>query len=183
MKKNILVLTFLFSLFFFLSASAHEIKRSGTIDVLLHLEPLDNPAVNEQAQLYFSFSDSTNKFKIENCDCSVKISNNGQVLQQTKVTEENFAPDWGNNVARIPFIFPHKGIYQVELVSKSVNKSFKDLTLKYDVRIERESEAEPLTPKDEAPNNFFQNYYMIGGVIIIGGIIVYELLKRKNKKK
>ncbi|HYC79951.1 MAG TPA: hypothetical protein VEC17_02905 [Candidatus Binatia bacterium] len=166
-----------------MAAQAHEVKHSGSLSILLHMEPLDDPAAGEQGQLYFSVEDSNNKFKVSDCDCQVIVELAGQELLNRKVTPEDEAPDWGANVMRIPFVFPSRNIYQVSIIGKSKTNSFADFTLEYDKRIERESVTQPHTQKTgEEDSNFLTNYYAIGGGIIILGIIVYEVNNRLRKK-
>jgi hypothetical protein len=166
-----------------LSLGAHEIKTSGTLNILLHMEPLDNPAAKEDAQLLFSVEDTAAKFKFADCTCRVivKSFDNKELLNRL-VTPADDAPDWGVNVARIEFVFPEIGIYRVSLQGTSKNNTFTDFNLEYDKRIERESVNESLSKVEEDSEDWFQNYYIIGGAIIIFGIIIYEVSNRLRKK-
>jgi hypothetical protein len=167
-----------------LSLSAHEIKTSGTLNVLLHMEPLDNPAAGEDAQLLFSVEDTAAKFKFSDCTCRVIVkSSDDKELFNRLVTPEDDAPDWGVNVARIPFVFPQIGIYRVFLQGTSTKNTFAAFNLEYDKRIERQSENESLSKvqKDE-DSGWLSDYYLIGGLIIVFGIIIYEVSNRLRKK-
>lgn len=183
MKKILLVLALLVLP---ISVSAHEIKTAGTLNILLHMEPLDNPAANEQAQLYFSVDDTAAKFDYNNCVCKVTIQTfEGQELLSRLVTPDDYAPDWGVQVARIPFVFPQIGIYKVFIQGTSTNNTFTAFNLEYDKRIERKSETDSLSKVEEDESaGWLSNYYVIGGAIIIFGIIIYEVsnkLRKKNK--
>jgi hypothetical protein len=183
MKKLLLIL---FLLALPASLGAHEIKTSGTLHILLHMEPLDNPAAGEEAQLYFSVDDTAAKFDYGNCVCRVTIKSfEGQELLNRLVTPADDAPDWGAQVARIPYVFPQIGLYKATIQGESTNGTFAAFRLEYDKRIERQSESEPLAPVEEdAGSDWFTNYYIIGGAVIIFGIIAYEVaskLRKKNK--
>ncbi|MBX4188102.1 MAG: hypothetical protein KW793_03130 [Candidatus Doudnabacteria bacterium] len=163
-------------------SGAHEIKHTGTFDILLHMEPQDSPVARETGQLYFSITDSKEKFGFKDCDCSVVIkdSDNKELLNR-KLTEEDEAPDWGVNVSRVSFVFPKLGIYKVTIEGKSKTNLFSNFSLDYDVRIDRESESQPATdPLPESTS--LRNYYIIGGTVIVFGIIIYELFSRSRKK-
>lgn len=167
-----------------LTLGAHEIKTSGTLNILLHMEPLDNPAANENAQLLFSVEDTAAKFKFADCACRVIVkSSDDRELLNRLVTPADDAPDWGVNVARIEFVFPQIGIYKVFLQGVSTNNTFADFNLEYDKRIERQSDAETLSKVEEDQGGgWLTDYYLIGGLIIIFGIIVYEISNRLRKK-
>jgi hypothetical protein len=166
------------------SLSAHEVKSSGTLNILLHMEPLDNPAAGEDAQLYFSVEDTAGKFKYADCTCRVivKSSDNKELLNRL-VTPADDAPDWGVNVSRIEFVFPQIGIYKVSIQGTSTQNTFAPFNLEYDKRIERQSENETLSKVDENEDSgWFTDYYLIGGLVIVFGIIIHEVSNRLRKK-
>lgn len=167
-----------------LIAGAHEVKRAGTLDILLHMEPLDNPVVNENAFLYFSVADSANQFVFADCVCRVSVKDSsGKELLNRLVTPADEAPDWGVNVSRIPFVFPQLGIYKVAIAGESKTSKFADFALEYDKRIERADESQSLVKTDvqeEAP--WYASYYTIGGALLIFGIITNEVISKLKKK-
>ncbi len=179
-----------------LISSAHEIKKSGTLEVLLHMEPGDDPVAREEAQLYFSVTDSNEKFSYSNCDCTVTASlqdSDTQIFSK-RLTADDEAPDWGVNVSRVVITFPKIGLYDVKWSAKLKNSTFADATLDYVVRVERESLSEPAgssgcglgttdcVPQGQSGREWLKNYYYIGGTIIILGIIIYEVIARLKKK-
>lgn len=165
-----------------LLASAHETKHFKGIGVLLHMEPLDNPAAGEVAQLYFSFDDPSGKLKVEDCSCTVKILKEGQLLHAADSSPENIAPDWGENVLRFPFTFPSIGIYQVEIDAASKTGKFETFKLSYDKRIERQSVNDSLNKNPEPEGKSLADYYYpIGGAVLLCGIIIYVIFTRKKK--
>src|SRR5262245_38470205 len=88
--------------------SAHEVKISGSLSVLLHMEPQDSPVVNEPAQLFIAVSDTKNAFDINTCSCSVSIKQKDKTLLTTKLEAADTA--YGSNVGLVKFAFPKKGI-------------------------------------------------------------------------
>lgn len=180
MKKFLFVLVFLLLP---LSLGAHEVKTSGTLNILLHMEPLDNPAAGEDAQLLFSVEDTAAKFKFADCACRVIVKSfDGKELLNRMVTPADDAPDWGINVARIEFVFPQIGIYKVFLEGTSTKNTFAAFNLEYDKRIERQSVDESLSKVEEDKGGWLNDYYLIGGLVIIFGIIIYEVSNRLRKK-
>jgi hypothetical protein len=184
MIKIISRLILLLFLFFPLTTSAHEVKHSGSLAILLHMEPLDDPPAGEPAGIYFSVEDSNNKFQFENCDCIVTVKDiNNKVLFSRKTVIQDLAPDWGINVVRLNVTFPTIGVYNVSIQGKSLNNSFSDFNLEYDKRIERQTADDPYTQKAGAQDNDFSRvyYYLIGGIVIIVAIILYIKSKKLRK--
>lgn len=180
MKKTLLVLALLALP---LIVGAHEVKKAGSLDILLHMEPLDNPAVGENAQLLFSVADANNKFIFSDCECRVTVKNSsGKELLNRLATIDDLAPDWGINVISIRYVFPQIGIYKVALEGKTKTGLFENFSLEYDKRIERVDESQSLV-KTEEPAPWYKSYYAIGGAIIIFGIIVNELISKLKKQK
>jgi hypothetical protein len=162
---------------------AHEIKRVGTFEILSHREPEDNPIARETAQLYFSVTDSKNQFKFSDCDCRVAVKLGNETLLNKQLTAADEAPDWGVNVSVVDFVFPAKGLYVLTIAGSSKTNLYQEFSLDYDVRIERESATKPIAASPESDSNDLQNYYIIGGVLIVSGIIIYELISKIRKKK
>ena len=168
------------------NVSAHEIKSDGDMSVLLHMEPQDSPVVNESATLFFSFTEANNKFKIEDCNCSVKIFSNDQEINSTQLTQQ---PDgYGDNVLSMNMIFPAKNIYIVQLSGSSKTNSFAHFAINYGVRVERENVSQaPVDPKvtDEqlAAIERKNNLIWLGlGIVGICAILITVNNLRRNKK-
>lgn len=166
-------------------ASAHETKRAGSLDILLHMEPLDNPAAGEDAYLYFSVSDLREQFNFRDCDCRVTVKDSkGKELLNRALTLEDEAPDWGVNVSRVGFVFPHIGIYKVAIAGAPKTNTFDAFALEYDKRIERQNESDSLEKNGPAEETvWYKNYYVIGGAILIFGIIINEVFSKLTNKK
>jgi hypothetical protein len=163
-------------------SSAHEIKHVGTFDILLHRDPEDDPIARDPAQLYFSVTDSREKFKFADCDCRVAIRLGDQSLVDRKLTPEDEAPDWGENVSRVEYVFPKRGLYVVTIEGASKSNFYEPFRLDYDVRVERESTTVPPPREPSAIERYLQNPYAIGGVLVLFAIIMYTTFKKPRKK-
>src|SRR6266700_1005769 len=67
--------------FFFFSACltyAHFSVTDGDMTVTLHVDPNDDPTPGKQAHLYFFFEDTTKRFKLINCTCTISITELGK---------------------------------------------------------------------------------------------------------
>jgi hypothetical protein len=158
-------------------AYAHETKTAGTVNVLYHTGQIDDPTAGQEEILYFSFDDSSNAFKIEDCDCKVSVLLDDKVVEGGKLEP---TPDWGVNVGSRPVIFPSKGIYIVKVEGKSLTNKFKPFELSYDRRVEKEVVKEVPAP-EETNNNFFSGtlLYVITGVIALGAVVVIRKYLKK----
>ncbi len=182
MKKIFLSVLLAVLAFLPYAGSAHEIKTTGTLEILLHRDPEDDPIAREPAQLYFSVTDKAEKFTFPDCECQVTIKLGGEVLVDRLLTPEDEAPDWGVNVSRVDYTFPRRGLYVVTLQGSSKADYYPDFRLDYDVRVDRESATAPVQQAADEADNSLRNYYIIGGAVIISGIIVYELFSKLRKR-
>ncbi len=113
--------------------SAHILATDGSIGAVLHIDPEDDPIAGESATLYFEFKDKNGQFKPEDCTCITLILENGK-----EVARQNLV----NN--SISYAFPQKDVYQVKVTGlPDGNGSFQPFTLSYDIRVARESVAQP----------------------------------------
>ncbi len=112
MKKVIFVVSILV---FFASYSrifAHESDVEGTTTVLMHAEPNDKPLAKQATILHFQINDSSHNFLLTNCNCSVSILKNGNLVQKLEVK-----PVEGNASvydAYVTAIFQSDGTYVVD---------------------------------------------------------------------
>jgi hypothetical protein len=167
-------------------AAAHEVQNDGNMSVLLHMEPQDSPIVGQEATLYFSFTEASDKFQVLDCDCQLKISNGNNVVKSLALSE--VAESFGANVYTTTVTFPKKGVYTVDLAGKSKTAAFADFHLNWFVRIERTDAAQtPIDPKvtaeDKRKMELLNRLYVGGlGVLAIGAIVIVVINIRKNRK-
>lgn len=159
---------------------AHILKTDGSIGVTLHINPDDDPIINEEATFYFEIKDKENKFKPENCTCTVTISNREKVI----AIEPLFKSSSSNaiNSPAFSFIFPKKDIYTVLLEGKPKEmNSFQDFNLKFNFRVERESGTKK---KGFISSEHTFHYIAFGSVPIIFGsiLLIQKIVEKKNTK-
>lgn len=98
-----------FVLFFLLSLAApsvhaHELQKSGTVEIELHVDPDDSPMESSDSHMGFEVVDSTKRFDVTRCQCLLTIKRGSFVVSEQEIEE-----------LEVPFIFPEDGDYQVVL--------------------------------------------------------------------
>ena len=144
--------------------SAHILKTDKTVGAVLHIEPEDDPIVGQQSGFFFEFKDTTGKLKLENCDCTFSILENGKQIYSQPLNNNLF------------FTFPQKDIYQIRLAGKS-------FSLTYDIRVEREAINKPQTDSILASKHLI---HLIGAIIILIFVIlaaIKEKIEQQSPQK
>jgi hypothetical protein len=139
MKLFISVIVLIFvSLFVNKTVDAHVLKTDNAIGAILHVNPDDDPIAGEPTQFFFALKDKQNKFATDNCDCQIRITQNGKTLIQ-----QNAQTDPDNKQALLfTYTFPQTNVYQVTLLGKSTStNTFQPFSLTYDIRVAREKEG------------------------------------------
>jgi hypothetical protein len=178
------LLVFLTFAFLFLTFSqavyAHTLKIDGSIGVVMHVEPDEDPIVGRKSNFEFEFKDKNNKFKSTDCDCSVSILQNGKVLYNQQLFQNNTDPNLSNATAS--YYFAEQGKYIVRVSGQShTDQSFPPFSIDYELRVSRTISA-PEQSKENS--NWFSAHahQLIGGVIgfCILGFIIFK--SSQNKK-
>lgn len=178
---------FLIFLFVFLgltaahAASAHFYLTDGSITVLLHMDPDDDPIVGQPATIHFQITDKTNKFTPANCDCSVIVSeyNGPQILSSSlSAPPPPSIYEFGQKI-----IFPIKDIYLVTMTGQPKKAGeFSKFKVVYDFRIDRESGAPAAPLVTNAVVHDHTNH--LGHIVILtGGIIVGTILYIRDRRR
>lgn len=170
MKKYLFGLSILFSIFSFLFfpvvTYAHFPATDGDMTVTLHVDPNDDPIPTKQANLYFLFDDTTHKFALSKCNCTVTILEQGNQLYQKPLSANiGSAPSiWG---ARAPFVFPNRDVYQISLKGEPKTKNaFQPFSLQWNFRVDQYPPVSPLN-----------NSLIIFGLVIFVGIIIFICIR------
>ena len=141
-------------------ASAHTYKTEGTITVLMHSNPDDDPIVGQAAALFFQITDSANKFDATKCDCNLVISKQNQELFRGSLLRIDNAPTIYGFTK--PFTFPEKAVYSITVTGKPTTANlFQSFEVNYDLRVDR-GVGEPPQTKSTWP-------WVIGGILILAG--------------
>lgn len=130
----LLVFAVAFGFFYgaFSNVSAHTLETDGTMGVIMHTDPEDNPQVNQKALIYFDLKDSLNKFDHAKCDCKALILKEQNTLFENALS---FLDQSGEYSATTNFTFPEKGNYTIRLEGVSKDGSFQNFNLNYDLSV------------------------------------------------
>lgn len=155
--------------FWSLPAHAHYVKTEGPISVLFHIQPNDKPATNQRALIHIYFTDLEKKFNGKNCECTLTIFENGQKLSQKQLfqdTEDLY-------FSEVPFIFPRKSIYALEVTGAPINgATFQAFKTSYELRVDTETKM---------INNRFYTYPLyIGGFLFVSFLFYKTINKKQN---
>jgi hypothetical protein len=148
------------------SALAHELVADGSINAELHVSPWDDPIVGESATFLLIFTDKNGQFKLENCDCRVVITRDGQETFSQNLTKPTFN-----------YTFPERAAYKLEVTGQpKQNAKFQTFKLDFDLRVDR------TTPKKIVIPEHADDLVVLGaGLLIIG--VLYLKDRRKQRKK
>jgi hypothetical protein len=186
MKKIVLCVLFVVSFFLFSPqyALAHFLATDGTINVILHVDPGDDPTPGQQAHLFFDFAfvDKIKKFQLNQCNCIVTVFEQSKQIFQKPLIDTS-SPNhsiWG---ADIPFVFPARDIYLIKLQgSPKVSGTFKPFLLSWYFRVE-----EYPSPTQSAQGGSDPSFrpFAIGflSIIVFTGILLFFVVRHPNKTK
>lgn len=173
--------SFLFIFIFFFTFTpisfAHMAVTSGTINVLMHTEPKDEPIALEKSIIHFGITDTSGKFKTQNCYCKVTIfANDKKVLSKFLL---NFPYNKSLYNAYLPVIFPKIALYRIELSAVPiVEGDFAPFYASFDLRVDNS-----ITKSDNNPVIPALATYSI--ILLIAAVTVLLLLRQvlqSNKK-
>lgn len=148
-----------------ISTSAHVLETSNEIGAVIHIDPEDDPIVNEPSVIYFEITDKSGKFSLNSCSCVVTISNSEtELIHQSLITPV------------MNYTFPSAGVYTIKLSGKPTTaNNFKEFTLSWDFRVTRTKSF------DSNPNN---NYLLaISGIVAAIVITIIAFVGRNIYKK
>lgn len=166
MKKILLLIGVITLMGIASPVSAHELETDGQIGAVLHIDPADSPRAGQQANLFFDLKDKQGKFSLEQCDCKVVVQQNGEELYSVSPTSVS-------GVLTTAYTFPSKGVYQLQLQGKPLQKdSFAAFTLTYDISIEQEISL--------TTSGYFSSHWA-SVLLIVAGAIGFGLYLLLNK--
>ena len=128
-------------LFFAVMAEGHMLKTDGDIGVLMHVDPNDEPVAREPATFYFEIKDRSNKFSAAQCDCRLRV------LEQGRELAERSAQANGAALAAA-YTFAEGGVYRVELRGTPTGEAhFTAFSVPFDVRVEKNAALGAESPR------------------------------------
>jgi hypothetical protein len=187
---KIIVAFLLFSISYHLlpitSVFGHILETNGSIGAVIHIAPEDDPVAGELSSFFFEFKDKEGKFKPENCDCTVSITQAGREIYSQPLFKNSTNPSLDN--VSLTYTFPQKDVYEIKIIGKPISSdSFKPFTLTYTVRIDKESESKLSSPETITLTNWFSEHLiLLLGAVIIGILFILAIIKqisRSNKLK
>jgi len=123
-------------------ASAHVLKTDGSIGVVLHINPDDNPISGRQTNYVLYFNDIDGRFTLPDCTCGLTISQNGAVIAKKSLAVTS------SLVSSNTFTFPQPAVYLLHVTgSPKVNGTFQPFSLDYSVRVS----GNEATPQGQFP--------------------------------
>lgn len=148
-------------------ASAHVRKTDGSITVLFHADPTDDPVAGQPAELYFGITDTTGRFSMDECNCSLTIANGEKQILNTILSTSVSNPSIFN--FSVPFIFPEASVYQIIMTgTPKVKGAFQDFSVTYDLNVKRGSADVAASNGGAVMNDQgWTSYLGLGGAILV----------------
>lgn len=152
-------------------ASAHVLLTDGSIGAVLHIDPDDDPIVNQPSSFFFDFKDTTNRINLLSCDCQFEIFANGKQIYSQPIASTN------KTAATLTYTFPARSIYTVKVVGNPTDgSSFSPFTLTDDVRVSRVAD-QPITEKAYPPYLIY-----ILGICLIVLLVIFAIIKLRKDR-
>lgn len=115
---------------------AHQLVTDGSIGVVLHVDPDDDPIANQNATFHFDFQDRENKFQLDHCQCTVVVMQDGKELASAPLTPATLS------IASYSYTFLAKGVYAIEVIGvPQPGDAFQPFTVRYSQRVARDGTA------------------------------------------
>lgn len=167
-------------------AHAHTLKTNSTVGAVMHISPEDDPIAGEESGFFFEFKDTENKFKPEDCDCTISILQSDVELASEQLFANNANPSLTN--ASFFYTFPGRDVYKIKITGKPKTPgAFNEFILEFDQRVERESENPQNPASHNAEEIKEENWFIsriphfIGGLFVVA-FLVFVFRKRGDKK-
>jgi hypothetical protein len=161
------------------AAFAHVLKADGNIGAVIHINPEDNPIVNQPSTFFFEFKDKTGKFNPATCDCALTIVN-----RDTEVLSEPlFAKGGGTDLfsPAFSYTFPEKSLYTIVVTGKpKPGSDFQTFRLTYDLRVDRGEEGSAHANPEKPNHNL---HYIIYGAGFVAVMIGFWITRKKEQKQ
>jgi hypothetical protein len=171
-------------------AFAHNVKTSGNVAALFHLEPNHNPKAGDPSKIWFALTKQGGEaIALDQCNCQITVYSNQQVLFQPPLSPLN-----AERYKALPsavVMFPKAGIYQVEITgTPKQDGDFESFKFNYDVTVQPGNAVQQPNPS-ESPISALLNP---DTVIDLPGVLVWMPLvaivflglwfvKRHNRSK
>ncbi len=156
---------------------AHVLKTGGTIGAVMHVDPDDDPIAGSKSTFYLDFKDTTNRFKPEQCDCTLSIFQNGKEIYSQDLFENTNSPTL-TSVA-VVYTFPTRGEYTLKVSGKPYTAgTFKPFSLTYDIDVDQQAAKTP----GSSQSIWISGIYS-GAILIISITFIIFFVRRFKKKQ
>ena len=170
MIKNVILFFALISFFIFpQTIFAHVLQTDGSIGVVFHTDPDDDPIAEQPTAFFFHIKDRQNKFSFEKCQCEVTVSEHGKTINTQTITKGSTT-----------YTFPKEDNYKVIFSGQpKTNEDFQKFALTYDVSVTHDNKPQVI---QKPSTNATQFPFMIKAGSVLLFIICITLLIIKKKK-
>lgn len=147
---------------------AHVLKTDGSIGIIMHIDPGDDPVANSQSILFFNIKDERGKFDLNKCSCQVNILKGGKNIFSTSLSQT------------VPYTFPGRDVYQVNVVGTPLNQGdFQPFNINFDVRVDKDVGTQPTTQG----NSWLSSHlYLLIGVGVVITIFGFSFVKKPKRE-
>ena len=112
------------------TASAHVLKTDNQIGAVFHIEPDDNPESGTPVTYQLVFNDTSGRFKLTDCTCTVTLQNN-QGTVKSETIQTNRTHDVHQTVT-----FPEADVYTLIVRGEPKQAgAFQSFRLSYSIRV------------------------------------------------
>jgi len=174
-----------------LSAQAHNVKTSGDVAALFHIEPDHNPKARQASRVWFALTKKGGELiPLEKCNCKLEVHQEPHKEGSEPLLEPPLKAISAEQYQGVPgaeIVFPKAGIYELEISGTAKDgQSFQPFELSYSVTVQSgEATQPPIAPSpiSQAPTateTASANRWLVPGVAIAAllGVVIW-LTKRK----
>ncbi len=188
--KNLkfIILSLIFSLyilcatFYISSVFAHVLKSDGSVGVVMHIDPEDDPIVGQPASFFLEFKEKNETFKADNCNCKLSIYKDGKEIFSQPLSLDS--SNSGVYQSAVYFTFPEKNVYTIKIAGLPKSEgNFQPFNLSYDLRVSREPDSQPAKTESESSRWIKNHIPHLIGSFLIAGFFIYAMIKQSKGKK
>lgn len=149
-------------------AIAHNIKTSGDVAALFHIEPDHNPKAGEPSKAWFVLTKKGGEpISLDQCDCKLAIYPDTDSDQVGKSEEkkpnpiaqpplQSISAEKYQGIPGAEVVFPQAGVFTLELSGRPKNgANFEPFNLSYDVTVQAGAAPQP-SPVAQVPTTATQ---------------------------
>ncbi|MFQ4146420.1 hypothetical protein [Chlorogloeopsis sp. ULAP02] len=139
--KYVLLLVLFGEFFSHTSATfAHQVKTTGDVGAILHIEPNDHPRAGERTKAWFALTRKGGRvIRLAECNCQLQVYAEPHAAGEPPLLEpalQSLTAERYQGVPGIDITFPRQGTYQLQLRGKpKTGANFKPFELKFNVTV------------------------------------------------